>query len=140
MTTFKILAAGAVAGIAANGTGYLITGRLFHRFQGMTPGTWRVQESWTQYQYATMIRIGACIAIAFLYARLGPLAPSLAGNSLSRGASFGSILWAATVLPVVGEVALFVNWHRGFVLGLLLDWWIVYVLASVAGAIVAGAA
>lgn len=138
MVTLKILAAGVIAGIAANATGYLITGRIFHPYQVKTPGTWRATESWTHYQYAALIRIAACIGVAFVCAFLGaPLAPGT--NALSRGIAFGSIIWSVTILPLLLEAALFVNWHRGFVVGLLLDWLVVCVLASVAAAVVLGA-
>jgi hypothetical protein len=33
---------------------------------------------------------------------------------------------------------LFVNWHRGFVVGLLLDWLVVCLLASMAAALALG--
>jgi hypothetical protein len=33
---------------------------------------------------------------------------------------------------------LFVNWHRGFILGLVMDWLVVCVLASVAAAVAVG--
>jgi hypothetical protein len=135
----KILAAGAIAGIVANATGYVITGRLFHPYQAKTPNTWRATESWTHYQYATAVRIAACIGIGFLYAALGTASLAFAANAISRGVSFGSILWAVTILPLVLEVGLFVNWHRGFVVGLLLDWLVVCVLASVSAAVAVGA-
>lgn len=138
MTTLKIVAAGAIAGLLSNATGYLITGRLFHPYQARTPNTWRATESWTHYQYATALRIAACIAIALIYVTLQSLAPTFGDGAIARGASFGLILWAATILPVVLEVALFVNWHRGFVLGLLLDWLVVCVLASTAAAVAVG--
>jgi hypothetical protein len=138
MVTLKILEAGVISGIAANATGYLITGRIFHPYQAKTPGTWRATESWTHYQYATAIRLAACIGIAFAYALLGaPLA--FGASALAQGISFGSIIWAITILPLVLEVGLFVNWHRGFVAGLLLDWLVVCVIASVAAAVVLGA-
>ena len=57
MVILKILAAGAIAGIVANATGYVITGRLFHPYQAKTPNTWRATESWTHYQDATAVRI-----------------------------------------------------------------------------------
>jgi len=44
-----------------------------------------------------------------------------------------------TILPLLLEVALFVNWHRGFVVGLLLDWLVVCILASTAAVVVVGA-
>ena len=106
----KLLAAGAFAGVIANVTGYLITGRFFHRYQ---------------------VRISASIGIGFLYAAVGAVSPVFGMEMVTRGATFGSILWMVTILPVVLEMALFVNWHRGFVVGLLLDWLVVCALASV---------
>jgi hypothetical protein len=135
--TLKVLAAGAIAGVAANVSGYIITGRLFHRYQTRTPATWRSVESWTQYQYAAALRIGACIGIAFLGSVVWPSLPG--GSSLLTGLSFGLILWAVTLLPAVLEIALFVNWHRGFVIGLLLDWLLVCLLAGAAAALASGA-
>jgi hypothetical protein len=134
VVAFKILAGGLIAGILANLTGYAITGRLFHPYQAKTPDTWRKSESWTHYQYATAVRIAACIGIGFLYAALSSSFAPFAGHAIGRGISFGAILWAVTILPLVLEVALFVNWHRGFVVGLVLDWLVVCVLASVAAA------
>ena len=136
MITLKVVVAGSVAGVLANVTGYLVTGRLFHQFQGKTPGTWRIAESWTHYQYAAAVRIGACIAIAILYAAVGNVIPSIADSTLARGAGFGLMVWTATVLPLVVEVSIFVNWHRGFVCGLLLDWLIVCILAATSSAVV----
>ena len=135
MVMLNILAAGVIAGIVANATGYLITGRLFHPYQARTPGTWRVSESWTHYLQAAAIRIAACIAMGFLYGALGTAIPSVGDGAIARGISFGSILWAVTLLPLVLEAALFVNWHRGFVAGLLLDWLVVCILASAAAAV-----
>jgi hypothetical protein len=135
----KILAGGVIAGILANATGYLITGRLFHPYQAKTPNTWRQTESWTHYQYATVIRVAACVGIALFYAACsGPFA-SFGAGPISRGVSFGALLWGVTILPLVLEVALFVNWHRGFVVGLILDWLVVCVVASIAAAVAIGA-
>jgi hypothetical protein len=36
---------------------------------------------------------------------------------------------------IILELAMFVKWHRGFVIGLLLDWLVVCVLAGVASSI-----
>jgi hypothetical protein len=139
MPILKIIAGGVIAGILANATGYLITGRLFHPYQAKTPNTWRKAESWAHYQYATAIRIAACVGIGLFYAALEPTVASLGASAISRGVSFGGLLWGVTVLPLVLEVALFVNWHRGFVTGLVIDWLVVCVLASVAAAVAVGA-
>jgi hypothetical protein len=85
------------------------------------------------------VRISASIALGFLYATVVAASPVFGLEPISRGAGFGSILWAVTILPVVLEVALFVNWHRHFVVGLLLDWLVVCVLSSVSAAVAVGA-
>jgi hypothetical protein len=140
MAILNILAGGVIAGIGANATGYVITGRWFHPYQAKTPNTWRQTESWAHYLYATAVRIAACVGIGVLYAAVGAASPVLSAHALLRGLSFGSILWAVTILPLVVEVALFVNWHRGFVAGLLLDWLVVCVLACVSTAVAMGVA
>ena len=138
MPMLKLLAAGAIAGVVANVTGFLITGLLFHRYQALTPNTWRATESWTHYLYAVAVRICASIAIGFLYAAVGTPSRVFGLELIARGVGFGSILWAVTILPVVLEVALFVNWHRLFVVGLLLDWLVVCVLSSISAALAVG--
>lgn len=133
MTALKMIAAGVIAGILSNMTGYLITGRLFHRYQARTPNTWRVSESWTHYLYSAGVRLLSCLAIALLYEAFAARAPD---GAISSAAIFGVCLWAATAAPVILEVALFVNWHRGFVAGLLLDWLALCVVASTVTSVV----
>jgi hypothetical protein len=133
MPAIRVLVAGVLAGFATTLTGYWITGRLFHRYQAETPGTWRRVESWSQYGYSTAIRLAACIGIALVYAAFGP--PLIVANAPSNGIVFGLVIWAVTALPLILEAALFVNWSRGFVVGLLLDWLVLCVLASVSGAL-----
>lgn len=131
----KIVVYGVIAGVVANVSGYVITGRLFHAYQAKTPNTWRPDESWTHYQYAAAVRMAGCVGIGLLYAAIGTRLPWLVGPAILRGVTFGSLLWGATILPMVLEASLFVNWHRGFVVGLLLDWLLVCVLASLAAAV-----
>jgi len=61
------LAAGVVAGILSNITGYLITGRLFHPYQAQTPNTWRAAP-WTIAMLPFPIRqlVPACGQVATL--------------------------------------------------------------------------
>ncbi len=139
MPILKLLATGAIAGVGANVTGYLITGFLFHRYQAMTPKTWRATESWTHYLYAVAVRVSACIGIVVLYAACGKGTFVSGLTPILRGAGFGSLLGAVTILPALLELALFVNWDRRFVVGLVLDWFVVCVLAGVAAGLAMGA-
>jgi hypothetical protein len=135
----KIIVAGLIAGILANISGYLITGRLFHGFQARTPNTWRATESWSHYLYSSGARIFSCLAIILLHDAFGAIVPTIFGSTLLGGAAFGAGLWAAIAAPIILEAALFVNWHRGFVIGLLLDWLALCVIASMIGSVVTGA-
>jgi hypothetical protein len=132
----KILAVGGIAGVLSNITGYVITGLVFHRYQAQTPNTWRSAESWTRYLYSAGVRILACTAIALLYDAFGVGIPDLVTGAIPNGASFGAFIWAAAAAPVILEAALFVNWHRGFVVGLLLDWLVLCVVAGVVASVV----
>ncbi len=133
--TLRILLDGAIAGVLSTGTGYWITGRLFHAYQARTPQTWRSGESWSSYLISTVLRLLVCILIAWLYGCFDFGAAPFGRGTMAGGAMFGLGLGAITVAPAILEAALFVNWHRGFVVGLLLDWLIVFMLAGVAGAV-----
>lgn len=135
MVALKILVVGGIAGVLSNITGYVITGLVFHRYQALTPNTWRSAESWMHYLYSAGVRIFACTAIALLYDAFGAGIPDLVTGAIPNGAGFGAFLWAATAAPVILEAALFVNWHRGFVVGLLLDWLVLCVVAGVVASV-----
>jgi hypothetical protein len=131
VVALEVAAAGAIAGVLTNFTGYAITGRIFHRFQALTPHTWRKPESWMHYLTSAGVRILACIGIALLYDAVGFAARDLFAGEIANGAAFGFLIWACGAAPVILETALFVNWHRGFVVGLLLDWLVLSVVAGV---------
>ncbi|MGA2707802.1 MAG: hypothetical protein ACLQJ0_12810 [Steroidobacteraceae bacterium] len=135
--TPRIVVAGGIAGVLSTVTGYLITGRLFHPYQARTPNTWRSTESWSSYLVSTGLRLFAGVAIACLYAGIDFGISFVDRGTILSGASFGLGLWAMTVAPMTLEAALFVNWHRGFVVGLLLDWMVVFILAGIAGSVAA---
>jgi hypothetical protein len=140
MVALKIIVAAAIAGILSNMTGYLISGRIFHKYQAQTPNTWRAGESWAHYSYSAGVRLLSCLAIVILYHAFGGSALALFQGGVLGGAAFGACLWAAMTAPLILEVALFVNWHRGFVVGLLLDWLVVSIIAGMAAAILLPAA
>jgi hypothetical protein len=106
---------GAITGLVLSvTTSYLITGRLFHRFQARTPGTWRA-ESWRQHLLAMLLYALAGASRGWLFA--------LSGAPTVDGALFK--LWAAVWIVVAAGIlmqTLYVNWHPGFAIGLALDW------------------
>jgi hypothetical protein len=106
---------GAIAGLVfSSTTSFLITGRLFHPYQKKTPSTWRA-ESWRQHLLAMLLQTIAGAGLGCLFAVGG--APPVGIRLFQLGAAVWVVL-AACILTL----ALYVNWHRGFVIGLVIDW------------------
>ncbi len=106
---------GAITGLSLSATtSYLITGRLFHAYQKKTPATWRA-ESWRHHLFALLLQgiAGAGLGAAFALAG----APTRGIRLLELGAALWFMLAACILIQ-----ALYVNWHPGFVAGLILDW------------------
>jgi hypothetical protein len=106
---------GAITGLTLSATAsYLITGRLFHPYQQKTAATWR-PESWRHHMFAMLLQALAGAGLGWLFALQG--APAIGLGLLELGAAVWIVLVACILIQ-----ALYVNWHRGFVIGLLLDW------------------
>jgi len=106
---------GAISGLILSATtSFLITGRLFHPYQKMTAATWR-PESWRQHLLAMLLQSMAGAGIGWLFSAAG--APTL-GFALFE---LGLGVWMALVACILIQ-ALYVNWHAGFIVGLVLDW------------------
>jgi hypothetical protein len=106
---------GAISGlILSSTTSFLITGRLFHPYQKKTAATWR-PESWRHHLFAMLLQSMAGAGIGWLFSAAG--APEL-GFALFE---LGLGVWMALVSCILIQ-ALYVNWHAGFIVGLVLDW------------------
>jgi len=106
---------GAVAGTVLSATtGYLVTGRLFHRFQAATPQTWR-PESWRNHVLAVALYAAAGAAMGSVFLAAGSPPPGSALALLATG------VWSTLATCLLVQ-AIYVRWHWGFVLGLLLEW------------------
>jgi hypothetical protein len=106
---------GAITGlILSSTTSYLIVGRLFHPYQRKTPSTWRT-ESWRQHLLAMLLQSIAGAGLGALFALGG--APPVGIKLIELGAAAWFVLTACILIQ-----ALYVNWDRGFVVGLVIDW------------------
>ncbi len=131
MSLPHVVAAGAVAGVVSVLTSWAITGGLFHRYQRLTPDTWR-QEGPSSYALSSALNIVECIGIGLLFA-LSTGFP--AGRSLGwapRGLLFGMLCWGALVLPPTLIQSIYVRLHRGVVIGTLVDSLVLCILAAMA--------
>ncbi len=126
----RVVVAGSIAGVAGIFTSWLITGVLFHPFQRLTPSTWRSGEGAMQYAGASALTVLAAFVVSAFFAVTGGLHVAFVAPGIVNGLAFGLLCWAAFAVPVLLSVATFVNVHRGVVLGLVLDWLVVSLLAG----------
>ena len=121
---------GLIAGILSIFTSWLWMGAVFHRFQKLTPGTWR-RETGLSYFLSSALHILAACGIAFLFTIV------VSGESRFFSAGFGGsiqfalVCWSVFALPIIVEDAVFINLHPLVVLGRLLDWLSTSLLATV---------
>lgn len=124
---------GAVSGLVLGATtSFLITGHLFHPFQKKTPATWR-PESWRQHVLALLFHLVAGAGVGWLYAMSG--APTIGSSLLELTAAIWLVVASCLLIH-----ALYVNWHPGFVLGIVIDWAVFVFVALLACARFARAA
>lgn len=134
MHVARVLLAGVGAGVIGIFTSWLVTGVLFHPYQRRTPDTWRKTEGAREYALASCTTVLAAVVVSLFLAVTGGV-PALAGPGWpANGALFGVLCWAALGAPALLSMGLFVNVHRGVVIGLLLDWLLVSVVAGLAAA------
>ena len=116
MKTLQLaLAPGALAGILAIFTGWFWMGLVFHRFQRLTPNTWRPENN-RSYLLSSTITFLSCIAIAtvfLLVARMG----GVFASGLPAALRFAAVVWMAWSAPLILNAAIFINLHPWFVVG-----------------------
>lgn len=134
MPLTKVLLAGTVAGLGSIVTSWLVTGVVFHPYQRRTPATWRATEGPRQYALASATTLVAALLISLLFSLTGGLGLLAGEGWVLNGILFGLLCWAALGAPVLCSICLFVNVHPGVLVGLLFDWLLVSLLASLAAA------
>jgi hypothetical protein len=124
---------GLAGGVVSVFTSWLITGTLFHRFQSATPATWR-PEGPKQYALASALNLFTGMTLGVLFGTTGGVSGLTGSHWWLQGLVFGCLCWASLPLPMQLTGALFVNFHRGFVVGSLLDLLATCVLAGLGAA------
>ena len=114
MKTFQLaLAPGAVAGIVAFFMSWFWMGFVFHRFQKLTPNTWRPENN-RSYMLSSMITFLSCIGIATVFLLVARMGGVFAGG-LPGALRFAAVVWMAWSAPLIVEAAVFINLHPWFV-------------------------
>jgi hypothetical protein len=102
--------------------GWLFTGWLFHRFQRRTPATWR-NHSWRRILVGIAVND---ILFGFIFAAFFDLVGGIGrfniDNWIGMGITFGAGCWGAIALPMCLAMTVFMQIHRGVIIGILLDW------------------
>lgn len=131
MNTLRVaLVPGLIAGVISIFTSWLWMGVIFHKFQAITPETWR-PEGGRNYLAASLLHLFAAMGIACLYVLM--LRFNVAVFSAGRRGSlcFAGCIWGALAVPILLDSAIFIRLHRLVVVGQLLDWLTVVLLSSV---------
>ena len=110
-----VILAGLAFGAMATMVEAVIIGKVFHRFQRQTPGTWRPGEGNRRYALSAAIQLlaGFLFACIFVATDRDPTA--------ARGAMFGAATWFAFQAPGVVNDSLYYNVHPGFAMGRLVS-------------------
>jgi len=116
----RILIAGSASAVTALLIEWVVVAWLFHDYQRLTPATWR-PEGPREYVLSSCVTLFSGFAFAVLFAMTGGTLTSRMGHWLPAGLLFGLACFAALPLPAILSQALFVNLHRGFVAGILLN-------------------
>ncbi len=116
MKTLQLaLAPGLVAGIIAVFTSWFWMGFVFHRYQRLTPNTWRPENN-RSYLLASTVTILACIAIATVFLLVARMGGVFAGG-LPGALRFAAVAWMALAAPFMVNAAIFINLHPWLVVG-----------------------
>jgi len=116
MKTLQLaLAPGAVAGILAIFTSWFWMGFVFHRFQRLTPNTWRPENS-RSYMLSSIVTFLSCIAIATVFLLVARMGGVFAGG-VPSALRFAAVVWMAWSAPLIVNAAVFINLHPWFVVG-----------------------
>ena len=115
----RLIVAGAIGGLTSVMTSWFFMGFAFHKYQKLTPGTWR-PEGPLHYALASFFQTFAGAMFGMLYymtggLRFGPIDP------IQRGLLFGFLFWLGAALPSTAINAVFVKYHPAVVVGNLLD-------------------
>jgi len=118
MKIFLAAVISAVVGIAVD---WLVSLKLFHRYRGRTPNTYR-PSAHRRHGLMWSSIVLAAFTYAVFFAITGGIGWLNVTQWVRMGVLFGVGCWMALALPLVLSLSVFINLHRGVVIGLLMDW------------------
>jgi hypothetical protein len=119
-----------IAGVVSIFTSWLWMGCVFHRFQKLTPTTWR-PETGLSHALSIALHLLAAWGVATLFVSVAGDQGASFVMGVEGGIRFAFACWGVFALPVVLGAAIYINLHPLVVLGQLLDWLSTSLLATV---------
>jgi len=120
-TLMQVVLAAVISAAVGITVDWLVSLKLFHRYRSRTPGTYRPPA---RRRFALMW--SSIVLAAFTYAVFFAITGGIGWLNVSQwvriGILFGVGCWMALALPLVLSLSVFINLHRGVVIGLLIDW------------------
>jgi hypothetical protein len=126
----QALLPGLIAGVLSIFTSWLWMGAIFHPFQKLTPQTWR-RETGLSHAFSSVLHLLAAVGIALLFLIVAAGPSSFFSSGMGGAAQFALACWAVFALPIILGDAIYLNLHPLVILGKLLDWLSVSLLATV---------
>ncbi len=127
MFSLKFFIAVIVATISITIVQWFFVGFLFHKYQALTPSTWRKETS-RSYAGSTILNL----IFAFMFMLIFSLWKNKYGDvHLPEGMEFGVLCWITFAIPLEIGSAIYVNYSRMFVIGKSLGSLVEYILAGV---------
>ena len=128
MSVIHFILSSVCIGIASTVIEWLFIGFLFHKYQALTPQTWRT-EKYTSYVYSTLLSLLFGIIFTFFYIKIGSKYV-LAGDIWSA-CKLGLICFAGfTFISELGN-AIYINYDKKFLAGKLIATCLSYMVAAI---------
>jgi hypothetical protein len=105
---------------------WFFVGFLFHKYQGITPLTWRKESTrsyWASAMLSLFFAFMFTLIISFWIGKFGPL-------KNMDGLEFGAVCWLTFAIPMEIGTAIYVNYSRIFVMGKCLSALVEYMAAG----------
>jgi hypothetical protein len=132
MLSGKFLLAVIVITIAITFIQWFFIGFLFHKYQALTPNTWR-KENIRSYAASMVLSL----FFAFMFSTIIYLCKNKYGDLyLLDGIKFGAICWLTFYIPYEIGAAFYVNYSRMFVLGACLSSLVEYIVAGIIAVVI----
>lgn len=120
-TLIKIVLSAVISAAVGIAVDWLVSLKLFHRYRRRTPDTYRPAA-----RRRHVLMWSSIVLAAFTYAIFFAVTGGIGWLNVTQwvriGVLFGVGCWMALALPLVLWLSVFINLHRGVIIGLLIDW------------------